>query len=262
MEVKRGGIRLAQRVQEGTSGEPERAQPVQDRLGEPPALGKGRVRVEGVAVTAQPVEQRLVGSGLIRHDVVGRSIGRGIQTARRAAVASPAPLVTNEPCRGRTDERLARRHVDSFGLGHHDRSGPLVVDGGDPRLHPDRSLHRQLSQQLERLATVDVAGRVVGAELVPRHPAHADHDPEGGQDPLGDPVGVLGGEFELEPGRIEGAGSDAHRVEKTVLRCPRSLVGLGRRTDRIWIDWHRLTSLELPPPTDVGTSLSGEDGRA
>ncbi|GIT00996.1 MAG: hypothetical protein CM1200mP26_27080 [Acidimicrobiales bacterium] len=60
----------------------------------------------------------------------------------------------------------------------------------------------------------------------------------GGEGPLGDPVRVLGGEFQLEACGVGDAGTDAQRVDQTLLGGPRDLSRFADRSDGVWVDGH------------------------
>ena len=90
----------------------------------------------------------------------------------------------------------------------------------------------------DRLLGVHEHGRVVLADGGPSPGALADDGGEGGQHPLGDAVGVLRGQVELEAGRVEGARPDAQGVEQGVLAVPGPLHRVRRRSHRVRIQWH------------------------
>ena len=98
-------------MQQGPARHPEGAQPVEDGSVEAGSLGEGRVRVQGIAVTREPVQQRLVGAGGVAHDVVGVPRGRLVAGAGRAALAPEPALAADEESRARAEPRLARLAV-------------------------------------------------------------------------------------------------------------------------------------------------------
>jgi len=86
-----GRVRAAQRVQQCTAGHPVGAEPVQDRLGEPAAGGELGVDVQRVPVPGQPVDQRLLGPGLVGHLVIRRPVGAGPGRVAAALAAGAGP---------------------------------------------------------------------------------------------------------------------------------------------------------------------------
>ena len=71
-----GHVRAAELMQQGPCREAVGAEAVEDGPIEPGALGELGIGVQRVAVTGQAVEQRLVGTGRVGDDVIGRPIRR------------------------------------------------------------------------------------------------------------------------------------------------------------------------------------------
>ena len=107
IDTKRAGIAVAHRVQQPARRESVGAQAVQDRHVEAAHGRERRVAVQRVAVAVQPIQQRLVGAGLIRHHMIRRS-GRCFELGRRTTIATPAALAAYEH-RRRRGEQLVRR---------------------------------------------------------------------------------------------------------------------------------------------------------
>ena len=94
---------IGDRAENGAAAGAVGAQPVQDRRGEPGGGGEFRVRMQRVAVTGQPVEQRLISpgvhlDGLVRRAVrqgmgFGRALGRPAEAAIAAAEAVLLPII-------------------------------------------------------------------------------------------------------------------------------------------------------------------------
>ena len=138
---------------------------MQDRRGEAGRLGEVGVRVERVPVTAQPVEQRLLGSGRVGRLGVRRPV-RQLDRLGAAAVAAPAALAAHED-RGAGGPQLLT------GLGGRD---PLLPDHRGLALVPDvgerradgrgagcrhRRVHGDRLRSVHDLGQVDVAARQV-----------------------------------------------------------------------------------------------------
>ena len=80
--VELGDVAVAQAVQQRPTGEPVAAQAVEDRAVEAAHRGELRVAVQRVAVAAEPVDQRLVGRGLVGDLDVGGALRRDVLRAR------------------------------------------------------------------------------------------------------------------------------------------------------------------------------------
>ena len=138
------------------------------------------------------------------------------------------------------EHRLIVGGVDGRRLEHDQRSLALVVDRADPAGRADRGLDGQRLVQRDGLLAVDHLGEVDVADVAQRRirTTGAQDDRHGGECPLGDAAGVLGGELELGPGGVGGTGTHAERVQQAVLRSPRALVGLALAADDVEVDGH------------------------
>ena len=123
-------VAAAHRVEQRPAGEPVGAQPVEDRLREAGQRRERRVGVQRVAVAVESVEQRLVGAGRVRDDLVGRAVGRDVARAARAAVAAPAALTPDEGRHGGGPQQVAAG-LAGLALEHDHRGLALVVHRGD-----------------------------------------------------------------------------------------------------------------------------------
>ena len=160
---------------------------------------------------------------------------------------------------------LAGRGVGGHGLGGDHRAGALVVDAGDGGDRLTVPVDRQRAVQLDRLLAVDEHGRVEACRSGrTRPPPPATTTGKVGRTRWVDVLAVLGGELELEPGRIGDAGADAEGVEQAVLGVPGRLVGFAGVPDGIRIDRHgwtvaRVPARAAPPARRPPSEASGED---
>src|ERR1700744_6364934 len=129
------GIAGTERMEKDPPGEPVRAQPVQDWAGHPGRPRKPGIRVQGVPVAAEPVQESLVGPGLLADHVVG---SRGLVPGDRWRRSAP------EPARTPRDYRTGRlgQHDAGLDLAQHvgvldDRVATGVVDRGHCSRGPD-----------------------------------------------------------------------------------------------------------------------------
>ena len=216
---------------------------------------EGRVGVQRVAVAVEPVEQGLVGPGVVADGVVGFPVGQ-LPGAGRAPVAAPAALAGDEQA-GPAGPHGVAVVVGGVDLQHHQRGLALVVDGGHPVAGCRRTLGRQLLVELDVLVAVEQAGPVVVA--VVGSAGAADHHRLGGQGPLGHPGRILGGELQLGAGWVGSAGPHAQGIKQALVGAPAHLCGIADRADRIGINGH---PPNLPPAhPDSRSRVGGSLGR-
>ena len=154
IDLKRAGSLSHSALSNASTGESVGAQTVEDRPVEAGGRGERRIGVQRVAVTRQPVDERLIDSGLVLHDVIGLALGRRRARTGRPAVATPATLAADERGRAGGEERLAGGGIDRLGLGRDHRAGTLVVDAGHRRHRADRALDGDRLVQLDGLLAV------------------------------------------------------------------------------------------------------------
>lgn len=201
---------------------------MQDRGVEATAPGERGVGVQRVAVTGEPVEQRLAGRGGVADDVVGRGLGHRRRPGRPARAAEAA-LTADEHGLDGGGERLPGGGVDRLGLGAHQRAAALVEDPGDGGRGGGATLHRQGCVQPEALLGVHQQGRV---EVTERDAGTARDDVRvGGQHRGAHSVGVVGGEGQLPQGIVV-ACAHRERVEQNVVDGPAELDRLTRRAEQ------------------------------
>ena len=185
------------------------------------------VGVQRVAITRQPVHERLVGRRLVGDGVIGGALGRHVHRAAGATIAAPSPFTADERRHPRRHHRLPRLRVDRLRLAHDERGLALVVDAGDLARGADRSLGRDRLVQLDRLLPVHEHRRVERADLAERSAAHADDHGEGREHLLRHARGVLGRERELvdagtrRPRRRAGSPSRSTRSRRARTRFRR-----------------------------------------
>ena len=114
LEPRRVGV--AQRVEQRPTGEPPRAQTVQDGPVEAGHLGELGIRMERIAVAGEAIGERLIRARLVRDRRVGIALGRYVARTGWAAVTTEAALAADEHRIARGEQGLARGGVDRRGL--------------------------------------------------------------------------------------------------------------------------------------------------
>ena len=213
---------------------------MQDRLLESRELRDLRVGVQWVAVAIEPVQQRLVGARRIGDLVIGIAVRHLRRVGDlRPTVLTEAALAADERGEARRERRFAGSGVGRLRLEPHHGCLALVVDPDDLGHGVDLAVGRDRAVHGHPLLTVQQHPEV---ELAPtrqaRTAAHTEDDRHRRQHALLDVLRVLGGELQLEPGRIHLTRADSERVEQCVLRRPRVAAGLRDGTNGFQVHRH------------------------
>ena len=191
--------------------------------------------MQRVAVARQPVDQGLIGRGLVGDLVIRGAVGWLVLRATRAAVAAPSALAADEHRGTVGEQRLPVGQIGGDRLGHDHCGLALVVHCNHPALDAGRPADRQRPVEGDRLLAMHQQRRVEGTDVAHRRTGAPSHDDrEGREHLLVDAVGVLGG-----VGELVGTRADTDGVEQGVLAGPGGLSGLTDRSNGFRIQWHR-----------------------